>query len=98
VVLGSDVAGGYELGTQGAMRMSVAVSHLGEGLLKRETETQGDPAPRNARIDWKESLYLATKRGQKRWVFLRDLDSSTSGHHLTLSRVRQSFIAIHQSF
>ena len=61
--LGSDIAGGYELGIQGAMRMSVAVSRLREGLLGRENESQGDCVPRNPRIDWKESLYLATKGG-----------------------------------
>lgn len=58
--LGSDIAGGYDLGIQGVMRMAVAVSRLREGLLKRET---GDDASRNPRIDWKESLYLATKGG-----------------------------------
>ena len=63
VGLGSDIAGGYELGIQGAMRMSVAVSRLREGLLKRESQTQGEPAVKNPRIDWKESLYLATKGG-----------------------------------
>ena len=63
VGLGSDIAGGYELGIQGAMRMSVAVSRLREGLFKREAETQGDHTPQNPRIDWKESLYLATKGG-----------------------------------
>ena len=60
VGLGSDIAGGYELGIQGAMRMSVAVSRLREGLMARETETH---AAQNPRIDWKESLYLATKGG-----------------------------------
>ena len=63
VGLGSDIAGGYELGIQGAMRMSVAVSRLREGLLKREAQTQKEPAVKNPRIDWKESLYLATKGG-----------------------------------
>ena len=60
VGLGSDIAGGYDLGIQGVMRMAVAVSRLREGLLKRET---GDDASLNPRIDWKESLYLATKGG-----------------------------------
>jgi len=63
VGLGSDIAGGYELGIQGAMRMSVAVSRLREGLFKRESQTPGEPAADNPRIDWKESLYLATKGG-----------------------------------
>lgn len=63
VGLGSDIAGGYELGIQGAMRMSVAVSRLREGLLKRESQAQEGPATKNPRIDWKESLYLATKGG-----------------------------------
>ena len=61
--LGSDIAGGYELGIQGAMRMSVAVSRLREGLLKREIQAPGDTVIKNLRIDWKESLYLATKGG-----------------------------------
>ena len=60
VGLGSDIAGGYELGVQGVMRMSVAVSRLREGLMKREGHTLGEFNPR---IDWKESLYLATKGG-----------------------------------
>lgn len=63
VGLGSDIAGGYELGIQGVMRMSVAVSRLREGLLKRESQTPGDTVVNNPRIDWKESLYLATKGG-----------------------------------
>ena len=63
VGLGSDIAGGYELGIQGAMRMSVAVSRLREGLLKRESQTPGKSVVDNPRIDWKESLYLATKGG-----------------------------------
>ena len=60
VGLGSDIAGGYEIGIQGAMRMSVSVSRLREGLLKRESQTS---VVDNPRIDWKESLYLATKGG-----------------------------------
>jgi len=63
VGLGSDIAGGYELGIQGVMRMSVAVSRLREGLLKRESQTLGETLVNNPRIDWKESLYLATKGG-----------------------------------
>ena len=63
VGLGSDIAGGYELGIQGAMRMSVAVSRLREGLLKRESRAPGESTITNPRIDWKESLYLGTKGG-----------------------------------
>ncbi|KAF9783426.1 hypothetical protein BJ322DRAFT_1008461 [Thelephora terrestris] len=63
VGLGSDIAGGYELGIQGVMRMSVAVSRLREGLLKRESQALKVGAVKNPRIDWKESLYLATKGG-----------------------------------
>ena len=43
------------------MRTSIAVSRLREGLLKRESQTPGKSG--NPRIDWKESLYLATKGG-----------------------------------
>ena len=63
VGLGSDIAGGYELGIQGVMRMSVAVSRLREGFLKRENQAAGDSSVKTPRIDWKESLYLATKGG-----------------------------------
>lgn len=63
VGLGSDIAGGYELGIQGAMRMSVAVSRLREGLLKREGQIPGESSTINPRIDWKESLYLGTRGG-----------------------------------
>lgn len=63
VGLGSDIAGGYDLGIQGVMRMSVAVSRLREGLLKRENQAPEDRAIKSPRIDWKESLYLATKGG-----------------------------------
>ena len=60
VGLGSDIAGGYELGIQGVMRMSVAVSRLREGFLKRENQATGGPSVKTPRI---ESLYLATKGG-----------------------------------
>ncbi|KAF9783408.1 hypothetical protein BJ322DRAFT_1070646 [Thelephora terrestris] len=63
VGLGSNIAGGYELVIQGVMRMSVAVSRLREGLLKRESQALGNDSIRNPGIGWKESLYLATKGG-----------------------------------
>jgi guanine deaminase len=59
VGLGSDIAGGYELGINGAMRMSVIVSRMREGE-RLVSETPGDAV---LSIDWKESLYLATKGG-----------------------------------
>jgi guanine deaminase len=66
--LGSDIAGGYELGIMNAMRMSVIISQLREGdrLVNERTE-ESDVSfkenDQNLSIDWKESLYLATKGG-----------------------------------
>ena len=92
VGLGNDIAGGYELGIQGAMRMSVAVSRLCEGLLKREARARGDTAFPSPRIDWKESLYLATKGGAEAMGLPRVRDGSMSERRLMLNRVRRSLV------
>ncbi|KAF9561086.1 Metallo-dependent hydrolase [Agrocybe pediades] len=58
VGLGTDVAGGYSLDIMNAMRQAVAVSRMREGdRLMQGRDHQ------NLSIDWKESLYLATRGG-----------------------------------
>lgn len=79
VGLGSDIAGGYDLGIQGVMRMAVSVSRLRVGLLKREGQTLSEIASKNVRIDWKESLYLATKGGAKAMGLRKDSGRFTVG-------------------
>lgn len=91
VGLGSDIAGGYALSLQTAMRQAVAVSRLREGT-RRETRRDmarsqrqshaERPEPEIAReessptasasesrlslrVDWIESLYVATRGGKK---------------------------------
>jgi guanine deaminase len=68
VGLGSDIAGGYDLGIMNAMRLSVVISRLLEGDRIINTGAEELNAPitdddKNLSIDWKESLYLATKGG-----------------------------------
>ncbi|GFZ50530.1 hypothetical protein JCM24511_08287 [Saitozyma sp. JCM 24511] len=90
VGLGSDIAGGYALSLQTAMRQAVAVSRLREGT-RRETQrdmarglshaerpepeiareepitsaTVPSAGPSSLRVDWMESLYVATRGGKK---------------------------------
>jgi len=59
VGLGTDVAGGYSLDIMNAMRQAVAVSRIREG----ERVMKGDSQSQNLSIDWKESLFLATRGG-----------------------------------
>ncbi|KAL7420580.1 hypothetical protein Q5752_004531 [Cryptotrichosporon argae] len=91
VGLGSDIAGGYALSLQTAMRSAVVVSRLREGARRQverapavgaapasepETETEtarsavGEAAKsksqgKSLRVDWVESLYLATRGGKR---------------------------------
>lgn len=74
VALGTDIAGGYSVDIMNAMRQAVAVSRMRQGR-----ETMGQPKiteldkpsqnkakledEGNLAIDWKESLYLATRGG-----------------------------------
>jgi len=88
VGLGSDIAGGYELGIQGAMRMSVADSRLREGLLKRESQTPGEPAADIQGSIGRNRSTLQRKEVRKRWVSLTD--GSMSGRRSTLNKVRRS--------
>ncbi|KDQ62526.1 hypothetical protein JAAARDRAFT_170957 [Jaapia argillacea MUCL 33604] len=66
VGLGTDIAGGYSIDIMNAMRQAVTVSRMREGhRIVAMTETDGDGAPHevNLSIDWKESLFLATRGG-----------------------------------
>jgi guanine deaminase len=92
VGLGSDIAGGYALSLQTAMRQAVAVSRLREGsrreiqrdVARSRTQAErperpepevvrGGPTPTasasgpssSLRVDWIESLYVATRGGKK---------------------------------
>ncbi|KDR82361.1 hypothetical protein GALMADRAFT_56809 [Galerina marginata CBS 339.88] len=62
VGLGTDVAGGYSLDIMNSMRQAVAVSRMREGdrNMKRGDD---EIITRNLSVDWKESLYLATRGG-----------------------------------
>jgi guanine deaminase len=71
VGLGTDIAGGYNVDIMGTMRHAAAVSRMRQG---RETTGQASTpgnksadssngSEENLAIDWKESLYLATKGG-----------------------------------
>jgi hypothetical protein len=63
VGLGTDVAGGYSLDIMNAMRQAVAVSRIREGerIMKAGSHIQAEA--KNLSIDWKESLFLATRGG-----------------------------------
>ncbi|QRW15227.1 amidohydrolase family protein [Ceratobasidium sp. AG-Ba] len=58
VGLGTDVAGGYQVDMMGAMRQAVITSRMRNGF---QTELVPGDAPFS--IDWKESLYMATRGG-----------------------------------
>ncbi|KAJ7505142.1 hypothetical protein B0H11DRAFT_1977026 [Mycena galericulata] len=62
VGLGTDIAGGYSLDLMTAMRQAVTISRMRQG-----SKIIADPGAvddgKTLAIDWKESLYLATKGG-----------------------------------
>ena len=60
VGLGSDIAGGYSLSIQSAMRQAVVTARLRESQ-RRELNADGG----SLRVDWVESLYLATRGGKQ---------------------------------
>ncbi|KAJ7442626.1 hypothetical protein FB451DRAFT_98387 [Mycena latifolia] len=61
VGLGTDIAGGYSLDLMNSMRHAVSISRMRQGS-KIVAGPTGDDGKTLA-IDWKESLYLATKGG-----------------------------------
>jgi len=58
VGLGTDIAGGYTVDIMSAMRQAVITSRMREGA-RLEAKQEGN----SLSLDWKESLYLATKGG-----------------------------------
>ncbi|KIL61377.1 hypothetical protein M378DRAFT_129848 [Amanita muscaria Koide BX008] len=59
VGLGTDIAGGYSVDVMSAMRQAVVVSRMRES----ERVTKGEKHDDSLAINWKESLYLATRGG-----------------------------------
>ncbi|KAG8927677.1 hypothetical protein FRC02_007930 [Tulasnella sp. 418] len=67
VGLGSDVAGGYQIDLITAMRYAVSTSRIREGMRTENEISNGirnrDDRKGSVSIDWKESLFLATRGG-----------------------------------
>lgn len=69
VGLGTDIAGGYHIDIMSSMRQAVAVSRMREGSRIMSIQASGNVsmeetnATKPLSIDWKESLYLATRGG-----------------------------------
>lgn len=68
VGLGTDIAGGYDISIESAMRHAVIVSRMREGQRvmaqsKKQSGNEEENAERPLSIDWKEALYLATRGG-----------------------------------
>lgn len=65
VGLGTDVAGGYSLDIMNSMRQAVAVSRMRQGqhIMNADHRQADDIDSKPLTIDWKESLYLATRGG-----------------------------------
>ncbi|OCF75340.1 guanine deaminase [Kwoniella mangroviensis CBS 8886] len=69
VGLGTDIAGGYSPSIQTQMRQAVIISRMREGArcesmncsFAESTQKEGQ----HLKVDWKESLYLATRGGKK---------------------------------
>jgi len=59
VGLGTDIAGGYSVDGMSAMRQAVVVSRMREN----ERVAKGEKRDESLAINWKESLYLATRGG-----------------------------------
>ncbi|KAJ6621858.1 Metallo-dependent hydrolase, partial [Mycena sp. CBHHK59/15] len=63
VGLGTDVAGGYSLDLMNSMRHAVSVSRMRQGSEIVSGRNSNDRPGSTLAIDWKESLYLATRGG-----------------------------------
>ena len=59
VGLGTDIAGGYNIDIMNAMRMAVVTARIREGQRVESGQSSG----KSLSVDWKETLYLATKGG-----------------------------------
>jgi guanine deaminase len=60
VGLGTDIAGGYSIDIKSAMRQAVIVSRMREGA---RLESEGHSNTENLSVDWKETLFMATRGG-----------------------------------
>lgn len=66
VGLGSDIAGGYSLSIQQSMRQAVVTSRLREGQRQESIHNDGASSSGSSlRVDWMESLYVATRGGKE---------------------------------
>jgi len=65
VGLGTDVAGGYSIDILNSMRHAVATSRMREGarVLESRSESVMGSEVKPLAIEWKESLFLATRGG-----------------------------------
>jgi len=63
VGLGTDIAGGYSVDMMCAMRQAVIVSRMRENEKVAKGEKSAEGENENLAINWKESLYLATRGG-----------------------------------
>ncbi|KAJ7928059.1 Metallo-dependent hydrolase, partial [Mycena leptocephala] len=63
VGLGTDIAGGYSLDLMSSMRQAVSVSRMRQGSKQVIAGPAAGDDEKTLAIDWKESLYLATKGG-----------------------------------
>ncbi|ORY31819.1 putative guanine aminohydrolase [Naematelia encephala] len=63
VGLGSDIAGGYSLSIETSMRQAVVTARLREGA-RREGGGAVKVDEKGLRVDWVESLYVATRGGK----------------------------------
>lgn len=60
--LGTDIAGGYSIDIMNAMRSAVITARIREG--QRVESSQGsEDSGKSFGVDWKETLYIATKGG-----------------------------------
>ena len=64
VGLGTDIAGGYQLDIMNAMRHAVSTARMREGeRTEGILEGRKGMSDKSVSINWKDSLYLATKGG-----------------------------------
>jgi guanine deaminase len=65
VGLGTDIAGGYSVDIMDAMRQAIITSRMREGakMMARTEGLQEGLPEQSLSIDWKESLYIATRGG-----------------------------------
>ncbi|KAI0320198.1 Metallo-dependent hydrolase [Amylostereum chailletii] len=63
VGLGTDIAGGYNVDIMSSMRWAAGVSRIREGVRAEGASPAIDESAHALRVDWKESMFLATRGG-----------------------------------